>query len=214
MIAIVMMVLVGNFAYAEEPANEVVDLAQDISTARANLQIGYALKMGQKTLKFIDDYQAQHQTTVSGEIVDRFTDGLLKHGEDPIIETISYGEQVVVTMQGDDIVITPIPEQLVILMHSSNFVEPTLHGEKFIYSFVEKAWESENSNDPISEPIIGPCESQFSYCMGVITKDCHTIEKKGGYACQKNILKPGRVATWSDTQWCPAWLDYVGTLPQ
>ncbi|MDM8561098.1 hypothetical protein [Candidatus Parabeggiatoa sp. HSG14] len=205
-----MIILVSGFVYAEELANDV-----DISEARIRLQKHYAFKVGEETTQFLNNYQTQHKKSVSDDIFNAFVEGLLKQGTDTIIKKITHNKQFVILNPEDNSIVNHIPEQVVVTMHCSNFIEPTLRGQELIYLFTEGTWMLDSKNSTISDsgnsPVldieriddsplgeamsISPHAMEPYRSMRVITDHC---KKPQNY-------KYPMMGSLSDFEWCPDW---------
>lgn len=148
-IPIILNILHGVGVYAE-PGNDLVFTDLYTAGARARTQVDYTSMVGQETLKFINNYQAQYQRPVPKDIFNEFVNGLLTN--DPIVRKVYYVPERFLTFIMHSRTVRPITSSQTpeIQVQKAPFVEPMLLGKTLVYRFENKKWvlDKEKSTAP------------------------------------------------------------------
>jgi hypothetical protein len=109
------MILVGSSVIAQEkqPADDNTVFGElYISDARARSQADYALKIGEETFNFLEGYRAKYNRAAPEKTFNKFADGLLKDGTDPIIQAIDYvpEQSIAITIRCGTVVDNPVED--------------------------------------------------------------------------------------------------------
>jgi len=158
------------------------------SAVKENLQTSYALKVAQLTINAISTFkQKYHPRELNQNDVNWFTEELLSYGKDNLIETIIYE-----------------PEQsLTIVMQNNNFVAPLLRSKELVYQYYPQADQWKIKQELPTIAATRPDSLLRDIGMGLITSYCNGPKENFGFS-----------GMWPDTQWCPAWLQFVMPSPQ
>jgi hypothetical protein len=148
-IPLILNILHGVSVYAE-PDNDIIFTDLYTAGARARTQVDYTSMVAQVTIKFIDDYQAQHQRPVPKDIFNEFANGLLTN--DPIVRKVYYVPERFLTFIMHSRTVRPITSSQTpeIQEQKAPFVEPMLLGKTLVYHFENQKWvlDKEKSTAP------------------------------------------------------------------
>jgi hypothetical protein len=184
---LILLVLIfwTRFAFAQESQTAVLEPLLNPAYAKENLQTSYALKVAQLTINAIYAYKQKFKSRPLRESdVNWFTQELLRHGEDHLIQAVHY-----------------VPEQsLTVVMHDNKSVAPLLRKTKLVITYYPDANKWKINPDFPTIAATRPDSLLADLGLTLISE-----------YCDEDVTSTA--SDLPDSEWCPLWLLHVMPLP-
>jgi hypothetical protein len=165
-----------------------------IGNSRANMQVAYALETGKQIISALDAYRAAYHQAAPDESVEWLVFGLLKNGQDPLVQSVFYLAE----------------QSLKVKMQDTALVEEGLRGVEFPFKYdpLTQKWALDKENYPPTAPDGGAVDEDIPFDLDDISRWCSQPQLITDFAGLGRVANP-----LPPEVWCPLWLDYVWHRP-